>query len=515
MALVVLALVGGIARGDDVPTPFDTALAQWKRDERRAPLNTRWHAMFALASTEDPRALEILTKRYRRPREPKDHERYLLGSLFGQFFNESVHLKPLKTLALKRDDDQDGWMWYHVLRTALRAGEADWVASVAQDRTRNVFVRAAALEALGRSKHAAALSTLEGVLTSMERTRPSITHRLLESGASVLYDLRGEATSEDYRSVARLLLSRTKARRVPDSTRLIVARHLGRAFGVRKLTFDTDYWNRVIEHQTEVARDGHTLARPRFAGLEATGTRIAYLLDMSDSMLEPVAPEIVEKLKVGRDIVDDTRRWGIRTRFDLARELLRASLAQLDPEAFFVVIGFGEEAYYLHATPGLEPAEPSRIRRAMAELDQIPATDRLWHATNMHGAFRKAFQATSGDPIPEYEHVARAGFTEGCDTIFLLSDGKPTCGDFYAMEMADAGTMTRDPESGRTEPLSRRAELAYFCPYSYPVNLLRDLKRLNLFRKVEIHCLGTGEADKSLLKDIAAVGLGSVLILGN
>lgn len=68
------------------------------------------------------------------------------------------------------------------------------------------------------------------------------------------------------------------------------------------------------------------------------------------------------------------------------------------------------------------------------------------------------------------------------------------------------------PESGVLDAPSDTVE--YCGPYWQPRHLVRDLRRLNLFRHAEIHCIGLGEASESLLREIASVGLGKVRILG-
>ena len=92
---------------------------------------------------------------------------------------------------------------------------------------------------------------------------------------------------------------------------------------------------------------------------------------------------------------------------------------------------------------------------------------------------------------------------------------EPTYGDFTAWDVADVGTMKGNAEANDAKASRKRESLEFWCPYRWGVNLLRDLRRLNLFRKVEIHCLGTGEADRALLDSIAEVGLGRVRVVGS
>jgi hypothetical protein len=85
--------------------------------------------------------------------------------------------------------------------------------------------------------------------------------------------------------------------------------------------------------------------------------------------------------------------------------------------------------------------------------------------TNLHGALRKAFQMTSRGRLDENEHVDLAVFRNGADTIFLLSDGKPTRDDFAALDMAEPGRTVVDPETGETREDNFRRTGNFFGPY--------------------------------------------------
>ena len=76
------------------------------------------------------------------------------------------------------------------------------------------------------------LGALEEILANLGKTKPYAVGRLLESGAALLYALRGQALESDYQGVAKALLERMRGDDVRDRTRLVVARRLGRAFGI-------------------------------------------------------------------------------------------------------------------------------------------------------------------------------------------------------------------------------------------------------------------------------------------
>ena len=57
-----------------------------------------------------------------------------------------------------------------------------------------------------------------------------------------------------------------------------------------------------------------------------------------------------------------------------------------------------------------------------------------------------------------------------------------------------------------SEPSSDAKTATFYGPYAIASWLLDDLRRLNLLRHVEIHCVGLGEYDPRLLQAMARAG---------
>ncbi|MHC4851690.1 MAG: hypothetical protein ACYTF5_06690, partial [Planctomycetota bacterium] len=74
------------------------------------------------------------------------------------------------------------------------------------------------------------------------------------------------------------------------------------------------------------------------------------------------------------------------------------------------------------------------------------------------------------------------------------------------------GDGVMNPETGKRFK-SQQQRGYYWGPYGRKPHkhMMDDFQRLNLFRKVQIHCVGIGEADQGLLDKIAAIGLGRVV----
>jgi hypothetical protein len=131
--------------------------------------------------------------------------------------------------------------------------------------------------------------------------------------------------------------------------------------------------------------------------------------------------------------------------------------------------------------------------------------------TNMHGGIHRAFKLKGKGSVKQFEYVHPATFKGGCDTIFLLSDGDPTWDDWPETDEPDPSDRAGDPESGaQTDAKPNRFQ----GPYAQNWFLLDDVRRLNLFRHVEIHCIGIGEANRGFLQQIAGTGLGKSKFIG-
>jgi hypothetical protein len=204
----------------------------------------------------------------------------------------------------------------------------------------------------------------------------------------------------------------------------------------------------------------------------------------------------------------------VKTRFDAARELLKASVRALAPDVSFAVVLFGSKAQFAKATPGMTPATSGAASKLATELDSMragkPTGDRklgtILGDTNLHGALRMAFKTKETGVTGPNEHVRPDAFMQGCDTIFLLSDGDPSTSDWLHKDRPDAGDQAADLETRVKH--ANTPELIYPRPYSNWNYILEDLERMNMIRRVEIHAVGIGEVSAGWLQKLVALGGG-------
>lgn len=165
------------------------------------------------------------------------------------------------------------------------------------------------------------------------------------------------------------------------------------------------------------------------------------------------------------------------------------------------------------------PATKRNTERVLAELASIqpgaPSSQlpdgTLRGRTNLHGGLHRAFKLGDKGLVQTHEYVDPRTLDEGCDTIFILSDGAPNHCDWTAGD-------TRDPEDSRGYyesgvPASDAPMKNFVAYYRHP-EMFDEVRRLNLFRKVEIHCIGIGEPDSQMLRTIAGLGAGQYRFIG-
>jgi hypothetical protein len=516
--LILLSAVAAATAQDD----FDTEAKLYNEGRKRPSLYKRTLARERLADTRDSRAIEILAKDYARPEAPKDQVQYLIASIVNDRFNRAEHMDALDAWRSAHTKDTDAWLWYRCLRNRTALEGTGHALALLADPANSPWLRAAALEAATARPSAHVLSATRDLLNGLPDDKDRWV--LVDSAARVFETHASFKDTPDYAALGERLANMLDHENVPARNKLVIARTFQRVFNAPRAWLSSKPWIARLKGE---AGEGERGAGATFVGIHTEGRRICYVIDLSDSMLTPLTLKEKEDLQnpvTGENGAGNTPPlpWEeIKTRFDAAREFLKLSLRQLSDEQEFCVIGFGTEAEMLKECGGMARATSRRVDKVFAELDAIkpmpPRTGRehgtLRGMTNMHGGMHRAFKVKSKGMIKEYEYVNRLAFEQGCDTIFLLSDGKQSWADWSADDKSD-GQGAGDPETGRSLDKPDTDILHYYGPYVHAGHMLDDIRRLNLFRKCEINCIGIGEAEDDTLKQIAAIGHGKLRLIG-
>ena len=519
---------------------YDEAMRLYKEWIRRPAFSKRQLARERLADTEDTRAMHILMATYAKPEAPKEQVRTLVVNLVAEVFGEAEQQAQFAPWREKHDRREDAWLWYQTLRASYERDAGAAAEAVARSGG-EPFLRAAALEALRMWRHPA-LPALVVELAPKLPTDPMDRAVLLESLTAALCAVDrkpGDAAMQEPMEALFLAMEHAST---PERTRMVMARHFVQCFKVKFPWLEAGKWREELEFAQrggKVVVDERYGRRPTFAGIEATGDRVCYVIDLSDSMLEPLEQGEIEKLPKGpvsgsaqarqrekeaksaawRKAFEQVKWSDVKNRFDAARELLKTSLLLLEEDQYYAVIAFGDEAKPLRSTRGLTKATAGNVRKTISELDSIrpgPKRDDRPHGvlmgkTNLHGGLLLAFRMAGRGDVGEGEYVDLKTFKDGCDTVFVLSDGDPTWDNWPATDRKDLEDQAGDPETG-----ARHADsdtLNFPGPFERGYHLVSDLRRLNLFRKAEIHAVGMGEANMDLLERIARAGNGQSISL--
>ena len=559
-ALVLLLGTSSSSQSSD----YGPAKVAYEDYIKRPSLQMRSRGRIKLAATQDPRALKILYDSYAKKWDPNDQEHYLIASIAANSFSDEASVPTWKEWREKSPSAQEAWLWYRAMLIEGSNGKEDELYKVATEH-KDLFLRAAALEALAQNNSDKLLPFLDTVAEGVKKTKGIDRIVMAETAIRCLQSQAFKLGTEEFRKPAMKLIDLLDDKDTTPRTKLVLARYLRETLGGDKLYINAKPWHWMLLNPGkalpagEGGKDGRYAEppKPKFVGLEAAGTRIAYVIDLSDSMMTPFSAKEKEEIKkpppprkgpiTGGDEpgkqdpqpkddpkpeekpkekdLEDEMPWDkITCRFHVAREYLKLSLKGLTPEQSYCVIVFGTEAKLMNSTKGLVQATPQNVQATIRELDAIkpgaPTTDRkhgtIMGNTNLHGGIHRAFKVRKGGLGKEYEYVDPVGFSDGADTIFILSDGDPTDDDWAIQDKRDPDDQTGDPES-RVKHADQPV-LRFPGPYGYRYEgtyLPDDVRRLNLFRKCTIKCIGIGEVTAGLLNRIAEASIdGEVKMVG-
>jgi hypothetical protein len=539
-AVLALACVL-ISRPAAEPADFNSASRDYNASVGRVSLNKRWRGMVKLADTKDPRALDILAKRYEKPEEPGEAVSYVVVEVCDTRFTDPKFADAWDAWARRNTHDRDTWLWYQSAKFNYPAKKDALLADV-QNAKLSVFLRATVIEFLATKIDDAALALVPALLDDLP-AKGAERAVMYESCGKLVAAHATKLDKPEYKAVLEKLITLLDDKKTEERSKYVIGRMLRVILKTDSISLEAQPWLDQLHNiePKEVKKPSrYAEKKPKFLGIEGAGKRVAYVIDLSDSMLIPLTAKEKEELK--KPITGEKRErkegvappkedpklptekdlpWDkINNRFDAAREFLKLSLKTLDKEMFFVIVGFGDDAETLTGK-GIIPATKQNIDQAIRMLDDIkPGVPEpplrpdgtLKGRTNLQGGMLRAFRAITGSAVTGEEHVNKLAFEQGVDTIFLLSDGAPSWDDYACVDKMDPEDVVGDPETG--QPLPATPELNFQGPYIVSDYLLQTIERMNLLRRCEIHCIGLGEANFTLLESIAKIGKGQVRKVG-
>lgn len=520
-------------------------IAYYEKNMKRPSLFKRAMALERLAGAKNEKSSDLLFKRYEAPIAKLDELpeiRHLVADVAWRAGSGPHATKVYGKWLKKFKKREDVWLWFNLQRTLAEHASAK---EVAEDiaRSGDMLLRAAALEGMARTGAMETLDTITGVLSERLPSKDIEKRAIVEACASALMFMKEKRKEDTWRKAANLVIKQLEGDDHPETTKLVVARHLAQAFGTTRVDLTPYFWYELLESGTESnpGEQKKSGTKSSFAGIEGSGKRVVFIIDMSTSMLQPLSAAEKESAK-GGEVTGEGRKeeksesddlpWDkIKTRYDLAREYLKRAIRGLDEDTAFVVVWFKNRAEYLDGFSGMHFATDTMKKQAITAIDKAsPPEDPNKGFTNVHGGYLLAFRALAPDEkkadkakkknegggvIEGNEDKDESVFERGADTIFFLSDGAPSWDNYDKVDSRDPEDNAGNPETGQRS--QNTPNLHFMGPYGRGDNVLwlvRDIQRMNLLRKAELHCVGVGEARADLLNMISQVGLGKTKILG-
>jgi hypothetical protein len=214
-----------------------------------------------------------------------------------------------------------------------------------------------------------------------------------------------------------------------------------------------------------------------YHGIQTPSKSIVFVIDVSGSMEQEVVDK--EHFKDG-----DYPSW---KRIDVIKTELVKTVRQLEPYVQFNIIAFATDVKpwkkgQVKANPLNKSSAESWVMRLeaiggsskedLARVGLVGSANLEGGKTNTHGALMAALGVEEGKESKDYE--------SNIDTIFFLSDGRPSHGKFVE-----------------------------------PDDVLREVRKANELRKIVIHTITLGEFEKDFMERLARENGGNFVDLGH
>jgi hypothetical protein len=542
-ATVVIALAcNSVACAQNKPNPstYEERLARYNECLKRKVYQHHHEARVVLGGAGNAEALTLLIKDYASVKTHAEYIRYTLADVFGQRFQRTEFIEPLRALCNTQRGPGDTWLWFNILEAqASRDGEEEVIKIATEDKS--MLLRAAAILALGEAGRGDLRKAI--VPNCVEFPKKEADRMLLLGAMSGAFNAgKARINDEEYRGALTAYIGLLGPEvKLPHIAKVQMARHLQIILKAPAAFENAEAWLEILARgDVKTKPSSQTRSQASFFGVETDGERMCYVVDMSDSMLKPIEPSAKPqtltgprpKKKKGAVLDESDLPWEqIKTRWDLARENLRISLSRLTPDKEFCVVWFGSECGTLDSCKGIIKATRANIDKVMEEFDgvkarhdkqtndeEMPPEGKLRGDTNMHGGLRLAMALHSKGFAGAHAYVDPQVLTEGCDTILLLSDGDPSIDDFHEEDKNyGEGRIIKSYE--RKEAAPDAARVGYSGPYVFNGDakcpeLVADVRRMNAFRRIRLHCVGLGEANMTLMAELAKIGNGESISVG-
>ncbi|MCC6574446.1 MAG: hypothetical protein IT462_11710 [Planctomycetes bacterium] len=411
------------------------------------------------------------------------------------------------------------WVLSGVAMSQTAKGEALLKTCAVDSKSKEIYLKAAALEAVGETKRKELGYIVADVLNAFDPMWDDKGVIVLLTGVVAAERMVTRKTDKAIRDNVMLALVNILEKTKNDRVLYFTAHALATITG-QKLYTDAKFWRWWISiggfEAAKDAGDGPTSAArkvPQFFEAPAVGKRVVFVIDVSGSMQWPVKmppqpkPDpkpVVEKPKSpvtgggsgGGDKKNDKNDKEpeampepdppdyskVKIKLDLAKVELIYTLKQLPADYMFNVVIYDTPSDYIDPnTKSLVPASDANKNKFIKLVEGLKWKE----LTNIHGGLIDGYSITEKGVIkgdPAWDETA---LQCGAETIFFLTDGSPTYSD----------------DSKKVDPKTQMGD----GKFVNPENIVADIKRINTFRKVVINTVGIGPHYGPLLDALAQI----------
>lgn len=366
-----------------------------------------------------------------------------------------------------------------VLALAARKEKASVPRFIELTKDKEVAVRCAAMEALGDFKEEAVVDI--GIAALQDKT-----WQVRSSAAKVLFQVRAQ------RSIEPLIVAmEVEEGRLLKDYSLALEEITGKFYGMRTEQW-RKWWNTNVNRfkiptdeqlektKAKRAENAAIYSPPgstSYHGIESPSRRVLFIIDVSGSM---------EAQVIERERFEDGD-YPSMSRIDIVKTELQRTIEGLEPYVELNILSFATEVKpwkkklvkcnVLNRKSAMEwvgrlEAIGGTSKEGLARAGLTGSANLEMGKTNTYGVLMRALDVENrGAQDDDYE--------VSVDTIFFLSDGRPTVGELV------------DPD-----------------------DILREVRLANELRKVVIHTIALGEFQKEFMKTLARQNNGVFVDLG-
>ena len=422
------------------------------------------------------------------------------------------------------------WCFCGIARMNSERADAFLGKVINQSKEREIYIRAAVIEALARAGRSDKADLLADTIAKYE---PAWDQKNMILTLTCIYNAPRLVDKADTKVRDRVVLALADVLEKTKDDRVIyfLAKALAEVTG-EDTYIDPVFWRWWVEMggrkvERKEGGDGNTVAGrdvPKFFKAAAVGKRVMFVIDISGSMQHPVTlpPEsrrppppppkkeekdgpVTGRGEGGDSKKDDKKKdepapipppdySKVKSKLDLAKVELIHTLKHLPEDYLFnIVIYHTDHSLLDQGIKNFIPATRQNRDRMIGKVERL-----AWaQLTNIHGALIRSFCVNEKGMIDQKKQ--NPGWDPGCmatgaTTIFFLTDGSPTISD----------DTTNIEEIGRTKPVGN----GRMCN---PGNIIEDIRRVNTFRKAVINTIGIGPHNGRLLAALARMSGGEYI----